>query len=134
MQDLNFPRQESFSQRPYDRDNFAQRNVQNSRGSHYSPSHLSEPTKLGQENNGTEQLPFGRAYSPGRLQTRSNRYKNDARCNTRNLQMVQNESRSKENLATTLLKLYEKQSSQFTGTDSTLQHGITKNAVFIYVG
>ena len=91
-------------------------NRQDSQGSHVGQYHFSEPPKLGLENRGTEQYPFGRAYSTGVLQWRSNRYINDASCNTRNTQIVHNESRSKANLAKILLKLFEKESSKFTGT------------------
>ena len=50
-----------FYQRPHDGDSLAQRNKQNSRGLHYSMSHFSEPSKLGQENKRKEQFTIGRS-------------------------------------------------------------------------
>ena len=58
--DFSFPQQERFNERYHGGDNFAQRNRQNSQGSHCSPSHFSEPNKLGQENKGKDSFHFVR--------------------------------------------------------------------------
>ena len=75
---------------------------------------------MNKRNRRHQQFPFGPAYSSGGLQGRNLEHENNFPQNSRNFYTVLAESRSKENLAKTVFKIYEKEFSQFAGIDSRL--------------